>query len=254
MDRSCNHFPHPRQTGFTLVELMISLTLGLVLLAGIYQVFSITLTGYTQAIKVAQLNHELRSAMYVMGNELRRSGRWEDALNFDPTTNPNPYVGLTVGSISGSGNDCILYAYDTNDGMAVSTWEFLGFRLNAGRIEWSKGTSGPTTDCTASWGTVSDIAMTSSKVSVTNLSFTLPPAECTNLSTVPRSNCNPCDTGYVPWSVGDTLVKVPRVDIALSGQLTSDSAIQMTLNQTVRVRNPVIEIATTAGPPAGTGC
>jgi len=248
------HIRPVAQQGFTLVELMVALTLGLVVLAGVFQVFSVTLAGNVQAMKMGQLNQELRSTMDIMTRELRRSGRWDDAINFDPVTNPNPYVGLTVGSISGSGNDCILYAYDTNDALPVSSAEFLGFRRNGNYVEWSKGLSTGTTDCTASWGSSADIRLNSSEVQITNLAFTLPPAECTNLSTVPRSNCNPCDTGYVPWSAGDILVKIPRVDITLSGQRADDANMAITLTQTVRVRNPVIEKAASAGPPAGTGC
>ncbi len=248
----------PKQQGFSLVEIMIALTLGMILLAGVFSTFSAVVSSSAHILKVSQLNQQMRATMGIITQELRRIGYWADALNQDPTTNPNPF-GFTIGASSGGADGCILYSYDSNANGVLDPTEQIGFRfriLGAKQdVQWSKGQSTAVTDCNANWGSELHVNLTNNKlIRVTQLSFKSPPAECTNLSTVPRSNCNPCDSTYQPWSVGDTLVKVPRIDITFSGELMSDPSVTTTLTNTVRVRNPVIEIATTAGPPAGTGC
>ncbi|GEM_PF-2856630 len=246
------------QQGFSLVELMISLALGAILLAGAYHVLAAVLGSSSQTLRVSQLNQQMRAIMGIMSQELQRIGYWGDALNQDPITNPNPF-GFTISTTGANTNDCILYSYDNNSNGLVDPEEQIGFRLYVSgfrRIaQWSKGSTTAITDCSANWGSSSYIDLNDyNVVRIRELTFTAPPAECTNLSTVPRSNCNPCDTDYQPWAVGDTLVKVPRIDITLSGYLAADSSVTSTLTTTVRVRNPQIEVATSAGPAAGTGC
>jgi len=247
-----------RQHGFSLVEIMIALTLGMILLAGVFSTFSAVVSSSAHTLKVSQLNQQMRATMGIITQELRRIGYWADALNQDPSTNPNPF-GFTIGASSGGTDGCILYSYDSNANGILDPTEQIGFRYRVSGfrkdVQWSKGLSTAVTDCNADWGAETYINLTNyNVVKITQLSFKAPPAECTNLSTVPRSNCNPCDTTYQPWSVGDTLVKVPRIDVTLSGELKSDPTVATTLTSTVRVRNAVIEIASTAGPPAGTGC
>ncbi len=247
------------QTGFSLVELMVSLALGLIIMAGVYQVFATVIGTSGQTLKVSQLNQQMRAVMGIMTQELQRIGYWADAINQDPTTNPNPF-GFTIGSTSwGTGDDCILYSYDYNQNGIEDADEQIGFRLNTtgalSTVQWSKGLSTAVTDCSANWGSGTYINLNDERVvKIDQLTFKAPPAECTNLSTVPRSNCNPCDADYQAWAAGDTLVKVPRIDITVSGYLKTDPNMRVTLTQTVRVRNSVIEIAAAPGPAPGTGC
>ncbi len=251
-----------RQLGFSLVEIMISLVLASLLLAGAYHVLSAVLSSSAQALKVSQLNQQMRAILALMSEELQRIGYSANALNHDPVSNPNPF-GFTISTAGFNANDCILYSYDfwSADGILNSN-ENAAFRLGPeNAVQWSRSLESPytstsVTNCTE-WNIFPAVRTrlnNPSMVRISQLTFTAPPAECTNLSTVPRSNCNPCESGYQPWAVGDTLVKIPRIDITLSGHLAADPSVTSTLNTTVRVRNSQIEVATTAGPPPGTGC
>ena len=137
-----------RQTGITLLELLIALAVGLIFLAGILTlVLRVTVAG-GESIQATRLNQQLRGTMDLVTKELQRSGyvnwRGSNAWEWDddgPVTNP----------------------YDADDDGVTPTYNILDFyeaaipRINEfGRIELysfatpgdaSSGTSACTSDC-----------------------------------------------------------------------------------------------------------
>ena len=63
-----------RDRGFTLIELMITLVLGLVVVGGVMSVFISTYQSNAQNIKMVRLNEEMRAVMSMMSRDIRRAG------------------------------------------------------------------------------------------------------------------------------------------------------------------------------------
>jgi type IV pilus assembly protein PilW len=66
----------PSQRGFSLVELMVALAIGIFLLAGALTVFQQTRTQYRAIEAVSRLQESARYAMSVLENDLRLAGYW----------------------------------------------------------------------------------------------------------------------------------------------------------------------------------
>jgi type IV pilus assembly protein PilW len=90
-----------KNAGFTLVELLIAIALGLVIMAGLYQTFRTQHDTYIVQDQVAAMQQNLRAAMYLITRDLQMAGWYTnfDRINHnidwndqdgdnDPTTNP----------------------------------------------------------------------------------------------------------------------------------------------------------------------
>ncbi|MBP6725227.1 MAG: PilW family protein, partial [Halioglobus sp.] len=64
----------PRESGFSLVELMVGLTLGLLLIAGAISIYLATRQSYTEVEQVAALTENARFAEQIVGESLRHMG------------------------------------------------------------------------------------------------------------------------------------------------------------------------------------
>jgi prepilin peptidase dependent protein B len=183
-----------RQTGVTLIELLIGMLIGLIVAAAGISVFITSLKGQADNIKLSRLNQDMRAMMDLMERDIRRAG----FVTSDPTTNlaalqDNPFFGATTelavynpGSTSTTGNittttgSCIVYAYNRDedpntDGVldeispTVDDNERLGFRLNNGG-DLEMRTSG-TTNASCDDGAWESI--TEAEVEITGLTFNL---------------------------------------------------------------------------------
>jgi Tfp pilus assembly protein PilV len=63
-----------KQSGLTLIELMISIALGLLVLTGLVYMLSATMRTNTSTIRTTHLNQELRAIMDLMTRDLKRAG------------------------------------------------------------------------------------------------------------------------------------------------------------------------------------
>jgi len=230
--------PGNKQQGFGIIEIMISMTIGFVVLAGVISFFSTSIKGSTDSLLLSSVNQDLRSVMNIMRQELRRSGYW--AKSTSDTDNPYGFQIIN--------ENCILYSYDTDntDPTGVSfpeEKELFGFRLSAnGTIDWLRGGN----DCSTheNWKEVSD----SNLVIVDNLTYHEPPASCTNISAIPRNNCNPYDCDYTPWQDGDISIEVQQIEISLIGKAKKNDDIIVTLADSLRVRNEKVVTKLGKGP------
>ena len=71
--------PPRRSAGFSLVELMIGVAIGLVLLIGLSSVYVSSVRGGRTTTAANQLNQEMRALMDIMVNDIRRAGYWAGA-------------------------------------------------------------------------------------------------------------------------------------------------------------------------------
>ncbi len=281
-----------RCTGFTLVQLMIGVVVGLIVLGGAIALFATLRGGGTETNRHMQLTYHLREALDLMAREARRSGYWSladrtqlpsgaltpgatsgSSVNFTVTaatfssapesvgyylagnsgvaritnwlsTNQvegdvatsfastasiaggswvwrmNPFtLGVNNLAVQESGA-CLTYTYDVNGDAVVDDAERFGFRLRDGIVQMRIGGSGPPTCTDGTWEPVSDPALT-----VTALAF--------QVSTVSIDL-----DGAGPASAR---LDQRRLTIQITGRDAVDSDIQLGLQQTLRLRNDVLQ-------------
>ncbi len=130
--------------GYTLVSIMVGLTLSALLLTGALQWARHTLLLHQHLLLTMRMENELARLLQLITTELRRAGYDAQAaarlLNQQPRSD-SPFVpALAVNSYPGEvAHSCILFHYDKNqngrlDGHAPA--EQLGFRLHDGTVEY----------------------------------------------------------------------------------------------------------------------
>lgn len=213
------------QKGFSLVELMISITVGLVILAGVTTMFAHNVKAGGDSLKMARLHQELQAVMSLMTRDIKRAGYWGDA-SFSigsGTSNTNPFALGALSNYSAEpANSCITFSYDRNGDGAETTSpagddERFGFRLRGGALETRKSGA----DCGATgWEDLNDTVTTE----ITDLNFA-------------TSSRNVDIDGIT----GGASIAVRTVTITLKGRLRKDTAVERTLRDRVRVHNDLYQ-------------
>jgi len=254
-----------KHSGFTLIEIMIALLVGLMILSATIAIYIATVKGSADTIRSARLNHDLDSAMSLMSNDIRRAGFWGGAVGGSDATE-NVYTVVSSGTTTtnfaptdvsvmdftdGGGTDhtdgCILYSYDADgDGhydddasgdfsSGDDTNEFYGFRFNVdadtgfGTIQIRK-TGETTADCTDGDWEALNVTDGGEAVEITALTFSLAAAKCLNVSAAV-----PCTT-TAPVT-GNKVTISREVTVTLSARALSDNAVTKTLTSNVKIRN-----------------
>lgn len=259
------------QRGMTLVELMVALAISLVVLAGATSVYLTSLRLENDNLNLARLTQDMRSMMDVMVRDIRRAG----FVSSDPARNlaslqSNPFFNAARDIRVLSSGTCIVYAYNRDDDggsdadpLTVDQSEYLGFRLNAGRLEMRQsGTSNADCD-NGGW-----IRLSGPKVEVTALSFGLLSSTVNVTSMIsdrdgdgcmdgddasPDSPSSSCRTGsfgngYCDAGEGCTscirdggpdpaCLEVRSVTIILTARVTNAPDLNQTITQSIRLRN-----------------
>ncbi len=221
------------QKGFSLIELMISMTISMIVLAGVIALFANTVRSNAEGLQYTRLNQELRAIMDVMVRDIRRAGYYSAADG----TSPNPFQPGNKAVVIGDSGKCITYLYqkDTSKTAADPKNQF-GFRVLNNTIKMRRNGS----DCTSTtnWEAISDANV----VAIDTLTFELAGDQaktyCTNLTTDITNEGENC-TGA---NVGDVVATVYVVTVTLSGHLIDDASVNLTLTEKVVVRNPVIRV------------
>jgi type IV pilus assembly protein PilW len=79
---------HTRARGFTLVELMVAMTIGLIILAGVAQIFTSSRTTYVVQEGLARVQENGRFAMEFIAQDLRMAG-YAGCVNINQALNPD---------------------------------------------------------------------------------------------------------------------------------------------------------------------
>lgn len=222
------NLPKFKQAGLSMIELMISITIGLIVVSGVISMFVSTVTSNAENLKMTRLNQELRAVMDVMVQDIRRAGYRGDSTT---ATTPNPFTStangddLTARTVNVA-NDCISFTYDSTalDSPPVT----VGSVDNADRFGYRRGLVGAVgviqsrnggagaTDCAAgTWDDLTD----GDSVDITSLQFTV--------VSVPS-----------PANPSGVTRNIRNVTITLTGQLRgSNPAINRTITETVQMVN-----------------
>ncbi len=229
------------QRGFSLIELMVSVTLGLLLLAAVSQIYVNTTGSSHNTLKMARVNQELRAAMDVMVRDIQRAGYYNQAT----ATGTGVVAGATNPFTQSASNlqvngSCITYTYDRDNNTTVDDTEKMAFYLsNEAILMRNSGTSASNSCPPNSAEGITD----SNRVTITALSFVLT-THCINTSvSLTGPNVDNCTT--TPPTAGNILIKPRQVTITITGKPKGDSsgAMQRTITDTVHLRNHLVCIA-----------
>lgn len=208
-----------KQNGLSLIEVMISLAVGLFLLMAILSIYGIGVKSNNDILRNAQLNYDMEAVMTLIVNDIRRAGYW----NHDIYPNDSFFKNLTDISIQDNGST-ILYSYDENEnGIIVDPDEKYGFKL-----ENESGVGVIKMKTKSTWGTLTN----QDQLDITSLAFSLPvdiDDRCINNTDSTRA-CSEAITG-------DELVEKVIIDVSMTGRLKSDSNVTHSLNNRIEVRN-----------------
>jgi type IV pilus assembly protein PilW len=253
-----------KKNGFTLIELMIAMMLGLIVVGGALSIYISTIKSSSDVGKSARLNYDLDSVMQLMVNDIRRAGFTGipvgglDTLNnaFMATTttlNIRTLAAPTVDPTPNSG-DCILYSYDVDDGNnrtpeapdgIINSNEYFGFKLDRGAI-WIRYSGTHTSSCAdGNWERITN----EKKILINYLQFNFLPivaqvnlafpaltatSRCLNYTTETITNALTCE----PTPATNAYVAQKRIiNINLRAYVKGDDSVLKSLSATVQVRN-----------------
>jgi prepilin peptidase dependent protein B len=232
-----------KQTGFTLIEIMLALLIGLIVVAATISIYISTIRGSSDIVKSARLNHDLDSALALMVNDIRRAGYWAGAMvGSDSRDNPFTKPGTTDLQIPSA--SCVLYTYDADASGTVNDIEYYGFKLEGANIRMRiKGDTTVADGCLNSdkniWKTL-NVSEGSEQIDVTNLTFT-ESFKCLRkrLGVADQSYDTTCAAAVTAGSIvaDDRVIETREISIALAGRVNGDHAVTKNLAGRVKIRN-----------------
>lgn len=216
---------------------MIGIVVGLIIVAAGVGMYLTALRGNYDTLRSARLNIELRNAMDLMINDIRRAGYVYFNTSVAPSTNPFMQTNTNINLVS---TGCLLYAYDANGNSSVDSSDFFGFKQTGSAIAMRVGGSTNTGGCSVSndgWEKITD----DNTIIVDSLNFSLD-YQCANVftNTSELKSCSAGNTIYDTAKAGSSktdLVEARQVTITLTGHHKSDNNLSMQLTQNIRVRN-----------------
>lgn len=161
-----------REQGATLVELMISISIGMVTVLGVASLVGMGVGVNGKLMTNSRLSEELKVVISLMERDIRRAGYNGATLLRveDPENTVSEFSNsITISEYTGeAANSCIIFAYDANEDGTLDTGtdsEEYGYRLKDNAIEIRKNGAACDED---GWEDLTD----SEVVKVTGLTFT----------------------------------------------------------------------------------
>lgn len=199
-----------RQSGETLMGLMVGLGLGLLVLAGGTQMLAQTLRGQRALLQDSHVHHDLRAALGMITRDLRQAQLIEGAWKLRTSA---PCKDAFCGNAEDFSiqADRINFSVDRNHNGTKDNNECLGFRLSSGELK-------ARTACQPEvWTAITDVG----SLNITQLQW--------------QVQCAPIGRLWQRW-----------VTVHLSAQWPGDPSRQWQASQTVALRNPTPSAAAPA--------
>ncbi|MCG3190352.1 MAG: hypothetical protein LKCHEGNO_03060 [Burkholderiaceae bacterium] len=211
-----------RQTGLSMVELMVGVAIGLFVVAGATMAVSNQLGDNRRLMLETQIQQDLRAAADVIARDLRRSGYWAQAQEGvwyagAVSVATNPYTAMTPASGVASAIE-FGYSRGAVENNVLDATDEAGFRLSGNAIQMNVG---------GTWQALTD----STTLRITDFRITVLKQD------VPLACFNTCSGGgtacYPTQSVRDVRVEI-------SGVAVHDPSVQRSARSQVRLRNDVV--------------
>lgn len=195
-----NKHSRRRTAGFTLIELMVGMIVGLIVLSAVLYIFLVTVRTEKDIYNASLVLRETSALNDMISGELRRAGYNSSSTAFSSAP-------VIVHS-----SDCIAYTYDKDESIpGPSDDGYFGFRLDSGNIEY--GTSMATGSCTANWNQLNPDSIT-----VTSLAF----------------------SSIVSSAIGSsTSDEAWYLDYSLEVEVAADTAWKQLSSKRVKIRNDI---------------
>jgi type IV pilus assembly protein PilW len=207
-----------------MVELMVSLALGLIVTATALVALTAHLREGRSLVLEARLMQDLRSTIDLMGRHLRRSGHWgvPEAAVWQSERSPvvNPYTAL----INDPSTPDTLRFHSSRDRVEnhhLDSNESLGFRLQRGVLAMRLGDGG--------WQSLTDPEV----LRVVDLEWRTEVQE----HALPDLCHRPCPASSTTCPPH---LEVRSVHIKVTGQAASDAQLQRSLQSQIRLRNDAV--------------
>lgn len=206
-----------KQSGFTITELLVGVTAGLMVVSGGIAIMVSILSSNSDVVKTSRLNMDLTAILAIMSSEIRRAG-YNGDLADDDTFNTTDNVSLEIPD----SHNCIHYAY-ANGNVALH----YGFRHDSENKEVLMTTQPQDPDSFSCANGGGDWERLNDKKQI------LIP----NLTITPDTACLDKDGLTLTCGDEDEYVRVRQVRLSITGQSTDDSTITSTVETVVRLRN-----------------
>jgi prepilin-type N-terminal cleavage/methylation domain-containing protein len=214
--------------GFSLIELMIAMVIGIFALTAILTLLTNNLSYGKKSIDMLKLNQEMRLTMDIMADDIRRAGYWngtQTMVNNATLSNPYSYPNFPV--TINTAKNCIVFSYDKdNSSDTPASDEKFGYALSNNAIV--TGFPADTNGCSniGAWNAISNPNM----IKITELTF----------DSIDPTNTTAGTTQHqFALSSGDLLC-VREIRIRISAILTKDDKVKHSLEKTIRLRNDEI--------------
>ena len=246
-----------KSVGFSLVELMIALAIGLVVIASVLAFTMSSLNANTEYVQVTRLTQELRNTLDLAINDVKRAGYNQNSMKYVAlpagNTERSKFSPIYVdpgSDADGDGiadNSCIIYAYDSSK-VSTSSTTGPGFIDTAsGEI---KGLRHAIRTVAGQSVGVIEIAQTTSGVSSLSCAGAAPdydanyPVACSSDGWCPLSEPRQINVkGFTivksdvnSGSTGNFGSQVRRLDFTLTGSLSSQPTILRSVQSSLLVR------------------
>jgi prepilin-type N-terminal cleavage/methylation domain-containing protein len=242
--------------GFSLIELMIALAIGLVVVGAVLAFTLSSVTTNSEYIQSTRLSQELRNSMDFVSRELRRAGYDQNnAVYTARSTATSPVISpfgrifaTTDANGDGTANDsCVIYAYDRDAGtrgtVDLAQGEIRAIRMGftpagVGVMEVAESAAGVTPSCT---GTAPDYTKYPATCSAAGWCALSDP-NIVNLSEFTLTRNDIIQSG----SATSTPVIMREFGIELQGQLvrSADGTVTRGIRSNVKVRSDCLEAST----------
>ena len=217
--------PSRLQRGFTMVELMIGMAIGLFIVAAATSLMTGNLRENRSLMIESRLMQDLRTAADMITRDLRRAGYWGAAnagVRSDVSTAVlmNPYVEVTPDNAAAD-SVSFRFSRDATENNTVDSNEQFGFRLRNGALELQLGAG--------NWQALTD----ANTLTVTEFSVT-PTVEEINLASFCATACAAGSTTCPPKQ------QVRSLAVVISGRAAGDAKVTRSVRSQVRLRNDSI--------------
>lgn len=216
--------------GFTLIELMIAITLGLIVIGALVTFVVSSVTSYSDTARLTRLTQDLRTSLGIVVREVRRSGY--DSLSVTralTSEDPSGYVLVKADEA----NNCVSYTYDRG----VAATESRGFKLDTAKGVLQMKVASTTVDCasTSGWEDVSDpniVEVTKFIPRLTEEKFCSELGDYTDSAGVPRR------------VIANGSVRT--LAVCVKGRLRADQTVSRHVVDVVRLRADAVDFNTLA--------
>lgn len=222
--------------GFSLVELMVGIAVGMFVVAAAALMTSSQLADNRRLLLETQLQQDLRAAADIVAREVRRSSYWDLSRNGVPSPSGgtilvNPYIGLQPLAES------VSYAYRRGSGA-----ESFGFRRTSAGLLQSCQSDFNISGC-SNWQDLTDI----NTIRISHFDITTTRAGARAQTANGDAVILPCndlcaDGTTACWP----RVNVREIVISLVGESVNDSLVTRSLELSVRVRNDAVQLSAEA--------